>query len=149
MSLQLSIITFDQIYPIWQKSLWPERQSAIESHSAMNLGGGYNMYNMSTEVTFFAFLDNAKIVAVNSGHPVTENMYRSRGLFVSPEYRGRGLGKELLLATIAQGKKHESKIIWSYPKKSSWNTYRSVGFNLYSDWEQSELDINAYCTLSI
>lgn len=143
-------ITFDQILYIWKNKLWPNRVSIIESNSAMKMLGGYDMCNMSTVATFFGYQINDVMLGVNSGHYCpSDNSYRSRGLYVFPEFRNKGIGKELLLATIDQGKKENANFIWSYPKKSSWHVYQSVGFDLVSGWEQSELDINAYCKLSI
>jgi GNAT superfamily N-acetyltransferase len=76
-----------------------------------------------------------------------DNSYRSRGLWVFPKYRGQHIGFHLLVASIEQGIKEKTNYVWSYPKLSSWNTYQSVGFELSSDWHQSEQDINAYCKL--
>ena len=111
----------------------------------MTFLGGYNMQNMSYIPTFFAFTINNKIVGVNSGHKCADNSYRSRGLWVFPEYRGNRIGIQLLLAAIEQGTNENVDYIWSYPKFSSWKTYQAAGFTLFSDWEKSELDLNAYC----
>ena len=138
-------ITFEEIYSIWNTQLWPTRQSNIETHSAMNFLGGYNMKNMISTPTFFAYKLGNKIVGVNSGHLCHDNSYRSRGLFVFHEYRKQGIGKILLLATIDKGKDECADYVWSYPKQSSWLTYEAAGFTLASIWEQSELDLNAYC----
>jgi len=138
-------ITFEEIYSIWNTGLWPNRQSAIETHSAMNFLGGYDIKNMISNPTFFAYKLDNKIVGVNSGHLCHDNSYRSRGLFVFTEYRKQGIGKILLLATIDKGIREGADYVWSYPKQSSWLTYEAAGFSLASIWEQSELDLNAYC----
>jgi len=138
-------IPFEEIYSIWYTRLWPNRQSAIETHSAMNFLGGYDIKNMISTPTFFAYKLDNKIVGVNSGHLCHDNSYRSRGLFVFTEYRKQGIGKILLRATIDKGKDECADYVWSYPKQSSWKTYESAGFSLASIWEQSELDLNAYC----
>ena len=115
----------------------------------MNFLGGHNLNNMSFAPTFFAYILNNKIVGVNSGHKCMDNSYRSRGLWVFPEYRGQRVGRKLLLATIEQGIYENVDCVWSYPKFSSWNTYRAAGFTLASKWHQSELDLNAYCTTTV
>lgn len=138
-------ITFEKIYQIWSTNLWPVRESTIETHSAMNFLGGYDIQNMVSTPTFFAYKSDNKIVGVNSGHLCHDNSYRSRGLFVFPEYRKQGIGKILLVATIDKGINEGANYIWSYPKQSSWPTYEASGFSLASVWETSELDINAYC----
>ena len=145
----INTISFKEIYQIWSTQLWPTRQSIIETHSAMNFLGGYDMKNMISIPTYFAYKLDNKIVGVNSGHLCHDNSYRSRGLFVFPEYRKQGIGKQLLLATIDQGINEHADYVWSYPKQTSWLTYQAAGFNLASIWEQSELDLNAYCQLKL
>lgn len=145
----INTISFKEIYQIWSTQLWPTRQSIIETHSAMNFLGGYDMKNMISIPTYFAYKLDNKIVGVNSGHLCHDNSYRSRGLFVFPEYRKQGIGKQLLLATIDQGINEHADYVWSYPKQTSWLTYQAAGFNLVSIWEQSELDLNAYCQLKL
>jgi GNAT superfamily N-acetyltransferase len=138
-------IDFDTIYPIWKQFLWPERISKIESNSAMNYLGGYALQNLDTKPTFFAYVIKDEIVGVNSGHLCLDKSYRSRGLYVSPNYRKQGIGTKLLLASIIQAEKENAKFVWSYPKLTAHKTYLSAGFTITSDWEQSELGQNAYC----
>lgn len=141
-------ITFDDIMPIWRSNLWPNRVSEIEPNSAMVFLDGYDMYNMSTQPTFFGYYLFEKLIGVNSGHMCNNFQYRSRGLYVFENYRGLGLGQELLRATIEQARLEKAKMIWSYPRKSSWKTYENVGFKLASTWEKSETsENNAYCLL--
>jgi len=33
--MNVTTLTFEQIKKIWEKELWPNRESAIETHSAM------------------------------------------------------------------------------------------------------------------
>lgn len=142
-------INFETIYPIWKNKLWPDRVSAITGTSAMKYLGGYDNKNMEYTPTFLAYFLNNQIVGVNSGHQCMDNGYRSRGLYVFPEYRGKGIGIELLKATIKIGKDLGCTYIWSYPKDSSWTTYNKAGFSLSSDWEKSENGTNAYCIYQI
>lgn len=139
-------ITWEEILEIWSKHLWPDRSSVIESNSAMNYLGGIDMANMRFTPTFFGFICNGALVGVNSGHNCSNGYYRSRGLWVSPGYRGWGIGRELLLATVEQAEIESSTAIWSYPRKSSWTTYKAAGFTLTTDWQASETsEANAYC----
>jgi len=141
----LTRITYDEIYKIWLQHLWFSRVSPIQSHSAMKFSGGYDINNKQYPATFFGYIVDDSIVAVNSGHKCHDNSYRSRGLWVHPEFRNQGIGRKLLSATINQGLDENCKFVWSYPKKSSWRTYAAAGFELAGDWHISELDINAYC----
>ncbi|NBP00412.1 MAG: N-acetyltransferase [Proteobacteria bacterium] len=143
-------ISWKKIYQIWQNHLWPGRLSAIEPTSAMLYIEGHDVRNMESVPTFFGYYLNNKLIGVNSGHICVDGSYRSRGLWVDPIYRGQGYGKELLLETIEQGKYEQSNHIWSYPRKTSWTTYQSVGFNLGSKWQASETsESNAFCFLDL
>jgi GNAT superfamily N-acetyltransferase len=84
--------------------------------------------------TFFGVYDNEKLIGVNSGHRSKKNEYRSRGLWVDPDYRGRKIGKILLQATINKAVEEGCDLIWSLPRESSMPVYNSVGFDKKSDW---------------
>lgn len=138
-------ISFEDIYTIWSDHLWPNRISQIETNSAMSYWRGYDMKNMAYKPTFFAYMVDGAIAGVNSGHFCYEDNFRSRGLFVFPEYRRRGIAKELLQAAIDQAMIENAKFVWSFPKKESWSSYEAVGFRLVTCWEQAETGVNAYC----
>lgn len=142
-------ISFNTILPIWRDYLWPNRTSPIETNSAMTFKGGYELLNMATKPTFFAYMIDGNIAGVNSGHMCTNNEYRSRGLYVFDQYRGRGIGTKLLKATIAQAELEGARMCWSYPKDSSWKTYERAGFELASEFEVSENGTNAYCVVRL
>lgn len=142
----ISMISFKEIFPIWKNYLWPHRTSEITSNSAMCFCNGYDLYNMNTQSSFFGYFINDMLIGVNSGHMCKDLQYRSRGLFVFEAYRGLGIGKKLLGATINQAKLENAQMIWSYPRKTSWKTYESVGFKLVTEWQKSETsDDNAFC----
>jgi GNAT superfamily N-acetyltransferase len=141
-------ISWKEILAVWQKELWPNRLSPIESNSAMKFLLGYDMRNMITTPSFFGYVVDNKIIGVNSGHGCSDQTYRSRGLWVHPNYRRRGIGRLLLQETIDRGIQEQSKMIWSYPRQSSWPTYFRVGFKLASEWKTSETsDKNAFANL--
>jgi len=141
-------IAFDEILPVWRDYLWPDRTSEITATSAMTYLGGYDLVNMQSESTFFAYMIDNEIAGVNSGHLTMDNSYRSRGLFVFDTYRRKGIGTLLLKATIDQAKLEGAALCWSYPRKSSWKSYLNAGFELASDWGTSETsDANAYCVI--
>jgi len=145
----LKKLTFEEVLPIWRDHLWPERESSIDSNSAMCYLGGYDLQNM-TSPTFFAYVIDNEIAGVNSGHRTINDGYRSRGLYVFERFRGKGIGTQLLKATIEQAKLEHCNMCWSYPRKSSWKSYLNAGFELASDWEKSETsDDNAYCVIKL
>ena len=148
--VMIKIISFDEILPIWRDYLWPERHSSIDPNSAMCFLGEYDLVNMTNAPTFFAYIIDGEIAGVNSGHMCKDNHYRSRGLYVFPDFRGKGIGTILLKATIAQAMVEGAVLCWSYPKKTSWKSYLAAGFELASDWEGSETsDANAYCKIDL
>jgi GNAT superfamily N-acetyltransferase len=141
-------ISWQEILPVWQIKLWPKRAD-IKTHSAMCFLQGYDMSNYSNPATFFGLYKDGNLVAVNSGHG-TACGYRSRGLWVDEEYRGQGLGKKLLLATIDQARREGHAMVWSLPRQTSWPVYASVGFQLASDWHATDTsESNAFCQLEL
>lgn len=138
-------INYETILPIWQNHLWPERKSEITGTSAMKYLGDYDSDNMDYSPIFLAYFYDNKIVGVNSGHKCKDNGYRSRGLYVFPEYRKKGIGIILLNEITKIAENESCDYIWSYPKQTSWKTYQAAGFVLSTPWELSELGHNAYC----
>jgi GNAT superfamily N-acetyltransferase len=144
----IKLISWNEIFKIWSTELWPNRTSPIETNSAMNFLEGYNIFNMITTSAFFGYIVNDSIVGVNSGHRCADNSYRSRGLWVHPNYRKQGIGQLLLQTTVGQAVEEKTKMIWSYPRKTSWPTYSKVGFKLASEWHASETsESNAFVNL--
>lgn len=143
----LKKVTYDEIYPIWKKKLWVGRHSAIEPISKMIYLGGIDNFITAEkyEPSFFAIMYKNKIIGVNSGHKTAHNFYRSRGLYVDPDFRGHGLGTKLLIATIQQAYIENCRFVWSFPRESSINTYRAAGFKQTSDYtNDGEFGPNCY-----
>ena len=149
--IMIKEINFETILPIWRDKLWPGRVSAIETHSAMlHLYTEYDMGNFLLPVWYIGYYEDNELIGVNSGHMCVDGSARSRGLWIMPEFRKNGRGKQLLGATIAKAREYNASSIWSYSRKTSWPTYKSVGFILTSDWQQSETsEANAYCYLEL
>ncbi len=142
-------LEFENIFPIWNTYLWPNRVSKIETHSAMMFDGGICMKNFEFKPIFFGFEIDGEIVGVNSGHMCADRSYRSRGLWVNLPYRKKGIGRALLMAAIDQGQKENAEYVWSLPRQTSWPVYESAGFTLSTSWLETETGINAYCRIII
>lgn len=147
-------ITFQEILPIWQNKLWPNRVSKIETHSAMTWPYTHPLQPYSMDVfnypaTFFGIYDQDKLIAVNSGHLTTQQEYRSRGLWVDPDYRGKKLAQKILSATINQAKQEGANMIWSIPRLTALPAYERVGFKTVGGIidEGVEFGPNIYCCL--
>lgn len=141
-------ITWNQIHFIWENCLWPDRQSEITPWSAMLIDGRFDNANGGYPILFIGAYDGKKLIGVNSGHQCMDGSFRSRGLYVFPEFRKRGTASLLLKTTVDRGKLLGCPFIWSYPRKSSWPAYAKCGFELISDWETSETsELNALCKI--
>ena len=142
----LKEIDFDTIFPIWNEKLWPGRISKIEPMSSLVWNSQLFLTWGNSEIKkdsaifdkyepkFFALRKEDLIVGVNSGFRTEEDVYRSRGLWVHPDHRGKGLGQELLKHGCKLAIKENCKVIWSMPRKSALETYEAVGFSKIGDW---------------
>ena len=143
-------ISFEQILRIWQNELWPDRESPIETHSAMTWpltnSIPIDMDIFKYEPFFYGILENDELVAVNSGHKTEKNIYRSRGLWVDPNFRKKGYGKLLLKILSEEAYNRRCDLIWSIPRKSALPVYTKAGFKTVGDFfdEGMEFGPNIY-----
>jgi GNAT superfamily N-acetyltransferase len=152
--MRLERLDFNTIKTIWENNLWPNRSSAIETHSVMTwpYEGNPEQYDMDIfnyPATFWgAYLDN-KLVGVNSGHKTTDKQYRSRGIWVNPEYRKRGVAQMLFLMTAHQAKVEGCEMLWSIPRKTALPAYTKFGFETVGDYIVTETsEANIYVKLA-
>jgi N-acetylglutamate synthase-like GNAT family acetyltransferase len=143
-------VDFDTILPVWRDKLWPGRESVIEPCSAMTLTREYDMSFMEAPRTFLAGYIGDKIVAVNSVHLAEPTLARSRGLWVDLAHRGHGYGEQILRASCYEAKVLGAKMLWSFPRQSSFHTYQKNGFIRISKWlEDGEFGPNCYAITSL
>lgn len=147
-------LSFEQITNVWQNHLWPDRESPIESHSAMTwpFEGNPEEYDMNVfnyPATFWGVYINNKLVGVNSGHKTTDTQYRSRGIWVDPEYRKQGIAQNLFNMTKHQAVLEKADMIWSLPRKTALPAYTKFGFQTVGDYIKTETsDANIYVKLT-
>lgn len=153
--MRIERLDYKTVESIWQTHLWTNRTSAIESHSAMTwpFEGNPDPIDMNIfnyPATFWgAYLDN-KLVGVNSGHKTTDEQYRSRGIWVDPEYRKRGVAQMLFLLTAHQAKIEGCELLWSIPRKTALPAYTKFGFETVGDYIITETsDANIYVKLAL
>jgi GNAT superfamily N-acetyltransferase len=138
-------INFNEILPIWKNNLWPDRKSPIEPVTSMKYLGGYDLALKEFKPIFLAIKDNDKIVGVNSGVKTSQSLFRSRGLWVDPEYRGKNFGVMLLEETIKIAKEQKLLYVWSVPRVTALNTYLKAGFKKTSDFFDEKMEFGPNC----
>lgn len=139
-------ITFNEILQVWKDKLWISRKSKINPMSSMMYLGGHNMdIHKLYEPTFFGLFNNDQLIAVNSGHKTSDLLYRSRGLYVDPLYRGEGLASILFASTRHQAIKEGCTHIWSLPRKSALYAYTNNEYIQTSDWIEEGVEFGPNC----
>ena len=147
MKFKSEAVHFETILPIWRHSLWPDRKSQIKHMSSMTYEGKIDMsiYKKYTP-TFFAVYNNAgQIIGVNSGHQTGDRMYRSRGIWVDPVYRGKGVAGILFCELEGQAMKEQCKSIWSVPREKALPSYVKYGFKQTSDFFNEGMEFGPNC----
>ena len=153
--MRIERLDFKTIEDVWKTKLWTNRTSPIETHSAMTwpFEGNPEPIDMNIfnyPATFLgAFIDN-KLIGVNSGHRTTNEQYRSRGIWVDPDYRKKGVAQMLFLMTAHQAKVEGCEMLWSIPRKTALPAYTKYGFQTVGDYIVTETsEANIYVKLSL
>lgn len=141
----LKKIEFETILPIWRDHLWPGRKSQIEPVSAINSEGLINLTIQGYKPHFFGIYENHELIGVNSCHRTSLKEMRSRGLWVHPQHRHRGVGSRLLLQVFAQAKEDKASRIWTMARQSSAEFYLRLGFSAYKETSQYEFGPHVFC----
>lgn len=153
--MKIERLNFKTVESIWSTKLWPNRTSAIETHSAMTWPFEGNPESIDMNIfnypaTFWGVYLDDKLVGVNSGHKTTDEQYRSRGIWVDPEYRKRGVAQMLFLMTAHQAKVEGCEMLWSIPRKTALPAYTKFGFETVGDYIITETsDANIYVKLAL
>lgn len=147
MKVKSAIVDFDTILPIWQKKLWLHRESPIRPMSSMQYQGGFDISIYEKyEPTFFAVYNVVgDIIGVNSGHKTTNDLYRSRGIWVDPAYRRKGVCGILFCELHGQAMKEGCKALWSIPRKSALSAYEKYGFEKTSEFFDTDMEFGPNC----
>lgn len=142
----IEISSFEEIYPYWDKFLWPNRESKILKASSMMYGGGYDKKIATTALpVFWKILDSREIIGINSGFKTANNYFRSRGLWVHPSYRKQGLSQKLLSAAETEAIKQKCLYLWSVPRTASLTAYIKFGFQVTSEPFSEGMEFGPNC----
>lgn len=148
---------FEDVLPIWQEKLWPGRISKIESNSAMKWLGGIDLELMQAPASFWRIRPLEKTpgeaetatIAVLSGHfggliPAPQvgksdsakllRSFRTRGLFVAPEFRGLGAASVIMNAACTEATRSGCEVAWTFPRKIAMPAYEKMGFKMVGNW---------------
>ncbi len=131
-------LLYNEVHQVWQEFLWPERNNILPMSNMRYKDTAYDNIYKNYKPTFFGYILDDKIVGVNSGHSTSRVHYRSRGLYVMPEYRHNNIGKHLLEYTITLAKAENKKYCWSLPRKVALKTYLNAGFEQTSKFFETE-----------
>ena len=142
-------IPFHQIEDVWmQPDMWGD---SLQSKGILTAAichcvyywdgnehqGGWDVNirenNSDNSRVYYGCFDGDELLGVNSYYRVNDQQCRSRGLYVYPHARGRGVGQMLLKYAIDQNRDKGYEFIWSMPRKNAKHIYESVGFEITSD----------------
>lgn len=137
--IKIKKITWEEILPLWEK-LHPNRKHSKYSKMVYDKQIKFNIPENELDINFFGAFIKDKLCGVNSSHLTPNNLYRSRGLYVLPEFRNKGIGQTLLETTI----KNVNLNIWSYPRKEALPVYLRSGYIKTTDWEIGGYGTNCY-----
>ncbi len=141
----IKIVDFETILPIWRDNLWKGRISKIEESNGIDYLGKYNPDILKNKATCFAYFEGSDIIGVNSLLPTSDTYCRSRGFYINPEQRLKGLGKKLMEKTLQHAVDLKFKYIWSLPRKSALPFYLKFGFKQTSNFNnQYEFGPNCF-----
>ena len=118
---------FKTIYPIWRNYLWPERVEPIKATSALLFKEGIDMNHRSKEVFFIKMEVAGKVIGACSGQRTGPGEFRSRGLWVSEDFRKKGIGSKLFFEVEREAQKRGCSNLWTLSRHSSEGFYCSVG----------------------
>ena len=135
-------IDFETIQKVWRENLWVEGDSADKRYNRIKIDGKFDQDMAEKTVMYWAYKLDDEIVGVNSGYKSCENYYRSRGLWVTPRFRGAGFAKSLLDVVIGESIFWNCKYVWSYPREESLGVYESMGFKKQGDFEIADYGFN-------
>lgn len=142
MTIYCKQIDYEDILAYWG-ILWRDRERMIQ-YSAMCMQGGYDsdIKNTYKWRGFAACSDtlNGKIVGVNAGHKTSARDYRTRGLWVSADHRGKGIAQMLFAQLENQAKNEMCRWLWSYPRLAALPAYQKAGYEPYGEPDMGEFD---------
>ncbi len=122
----IRLISFEEILPLWKK-LWPNTDP-IKPFNEWEFLGGYNPEVPCSDVWFIGYYIEQELVGCNSCFMSSKEHLRSRGIYILPEHRGKGISKALFAKTVEIAETNNVELIWSYPRLDALPSYKAAGF---------------------
>ena len=122
----ISKSNFKEVSFIWKNYLWPKRIEPIEKTSALLFKEGIDMNYKAAEVFFVKAEMDGRIVGVCSGQRTGVHEFRSRGLWVSEDFRKKGLGSKLFFEVEKEAQNRGCVNLWTLARYSSEKFYCSM-----------------------
>lgn len=91
---------------------------------------GVNTFSQEGEVLFVA-VDCAEwigICGLNQETSINKKIGRIRRLYVEPQYRNKGIGKELIKAIINHGRPYFKRLVLKTDNEKAYTFYKGLGF---------------------
>ena len=149
-SYPIETCTFNEIKEIWSEELWPMRKSAIEPVSWMDMNGHICNEYADVRPHFWCIRDSqGKPIAVISGHETPPFGFRSRGLWVSVNYRRQGHATKLMQHLVTWATQLKYSQVWTLPRITSWSFYKSLGFQIIRKSEDYEFGPHYFASLPL
>lgn len=145
--MEIRRLTWEEVQPIWNLRLWFGRDS--EPVTSMMYLGGYDMAYKEQTPVFLGVKPAENVIAVNSYVRTEGTQYRSRGLWVDPDFRGKGLAKKLLTHMLQCIRDEGGTMVWTMPREEALSAYESAGFVRTTDWFDQEWGRNCYAMTSL
>lgn len=146
MQITLRDSNFEEIEHIWVNHLWPKRKSPVKAISPISFDLKYDASIKNSEPIFYvAESTKREIAGVISGFRTSEALYRSRGLYVFPQFRKLGISQILLQAIKNKAENERCAQIWTLPRQTAWPAYEKFGFQKVSDWLTNDMEFGPNC----
>lgn len=145
----IKIINFDTILPVWRDQLWPDRKSEIEPVSAVAVNGQIDIEILKFTPHFFGYYNKGRLIGVNSCHRTGADELRSRGIWVHSDFRGRGIGAQLLQIVIDHANENNISFVWSMARKSAAHFYERIGFKKYGETSLYEFGPHSFVKFTL
>jgi len=143
--MDVRVVTFDVVYPVWRDKLWNGRETKIEPSNPIDYLGKYNPEIMKNYPVSFACYDGDEVIGVNTLLPTSETYCRSRGLYINLEQRLKGVGRALMEKTLDYATFLGFEYIWSMPRKEALPFYLKFDFKQTSEFDdQYEFGPNCF-----